>query len=234
MKNVINMSGYDSAFATRFRELMNENKDGNKKVTQKAMADVIGGSRQVISQYMNGIVSPQIDKLEKIADFFDVSCDYLLGRTNIKTPNITIQAVHKLTGLSETAISTLIENIETTRYIIQNDYPEDSEETIETMVNKHSVIKWQNILLEKNLIGYISAILEMYSVLYEKEKINSAENADAKQFDNLILLNNVCNADSYEIKIPQSYAFELFEVLIKDSFAEFINNYLAKHYNNQK
>jgi len=108
MENDITLSGYDSIFATRLRELMNEKKDG-KKVTQQAIADVIGGSRQVISQYMNGVVTPQIDKLEKIADFFEVSCDYLLGRTNIRTTDTTVQAICQAIGLSEKSVNQLMQ-----------------------------------------------------------------------------------------------------------------------------
>ncbi len=29
-------------------------------------------------------ITPSLDKLQKVADFFDVSVDYLLGRTNVK------------------------------------------------------------------------------------------------------------------------------------------------------
>lgn len=29
-------------------------------------------------------ITPSLDKLQKVADYFDVSADYLLGRTNVK------------------------------------------------------------------------------------------------------------------------------------------------------
>lgn len=43
-----------------------------------------------------------------LADFFEVSVDYLLGISNIPSPNIKIKAICKLTGLSEKAVKMLI------------------------------------------------------------------------------------------------------------------------------
>lgn len=50
------------------------------KLTQEEVAEVMGVKRQTVSQYCNGVTVPTIDKLEKLADYFDVSADYLLGR----------------------------------------------------------------------------------------------------------------------------------------------------------
>ena len=46
------------------------------------MAEVLGVTYNAISQYESGIREPNIDFLIKICDFFDVSSDYLLGRTD--------------------------------------------------------------------------------------------------------------------------------------------------------
>lgn len=39
-------------------------------------------------------ISPSLDKLEKIADYFNVSTDYLLGRSDIKTIQPETIAAH--------------------------------------------------------------------------------------------------------------------------------------------
>ena len=48
--------------------------------TQEKMAAVLGTSRQVYANYENGINEPPFDILIKLADFFDCTTDYLLGR----------------------------------------------------------------------------------------------------------------------------------------------------------
>ena len=48
--------------------------------TQAQLAEITGKTRQTISQYVNGISEPGYDTLVKIADYFDVPLDYLLGR----------------------------------------------------------------------------------------------------------------------------------------------------------
>lgn len=86
-----------SPFATRLWLLMN----GHPGTTQAQLAEITGKTRQTISQYVNGISEPGYDTLVKIADHFQVSLDYLLGRT--ADPGIQTSAVDEL-GISPKAI----------------------------------------------------------------------------------------------------------------------------------
>lgn len=90
---------YYSPFAVALRELMKKN-----GTTQEEIAKITNKTRQTVSQYVNGISEPSYDTLVKIADYFDVSIDFLLGRT--KDPRLSRSAVDEL-GLSEKAISWL-------------------------------------------------------------------------------------------------------------------------------
>lgn len=51
-----------------------------KGLSQKELATKIGVKQNTISQYENNIKRPSYEILILIADFFDVSVDYLLGR----------------------------------------------------------------------------------------------------------------------------------------------------------
>lgn len=51
-------------------------------VTAYQIAKATGLSNTALSRYKSGKQDPAIDKLIAIADFFDVSTDYLLGRTS--------------------------------------------------------------------------------------------------------------------------------------------------------
>lgn len=53
-------------------------------IRQKTLADHLGVSQNTYSQYENGIISISPEMLIKLGDYFDVSVDYLLGRTNNK------------------------------------------------------------------------------------------------------------------------------------------------------
>lgn len=54
-----------------------------KGINQAELAKVFGVSQQTISSYEKGIREPDIETLNNLSDFFNVSLDYLLGKTNI-------------------------------------------------------------------------------------------------------------------------------------------------------
>ena len=56
------------------------------KISQQRLADEIGVSQQSINQYENHDVEPDIAVLSRLADFFLTSIDYLVGRTDERTP----------------------------------------------------------------------------------------------------------------------------------------------------
>lgn len=55
-------------------------------LTQKQIAAQLGISQNTYSQYEIGVLNYPVDALIKLADFYGVSVDYLLGRTNEKKP----------------------------------------------------------------------------------------------------------------------------------------------------
>ena len=55
---------------------------GREHITQSQLAEAIGVERSSIGKYEgNQNIIPSVDVLNSIADFFDVTTDYLLGRT---------------------------------------------------------------------------------------------------------------------------------------------------------
>lgn len=51
-----------------------------KKLSQRALAKEIGCSQNMISQWENGTRDPGTETLQALADYFNVSVDFLLGR----------------------------------------------------------------------------------------------------------------------------------------------------------
>lgn len=62
-----------------------------KKLVQEELGKHIGVSKQTISKYEKGTKIPSRENIEKLADFFGVPVDYLLGKsdsTNKSSNNI--------------------------------------------------------------------------------------------------------------------------------------------------
>lgn len=57
-----------------------------KKKTQDDVATFLGISRPAYGNYENGKREPDLETLTKLADYFDVSMDYLIGRSIARTP----------------------------------------------------------------------------------------------------------------------------------------------------
>ena len=61
----------------RFKELRK-----SKNITQLKLALDLNMNQNTISRYENGERQPSLSDLIKIADYFGVSIDYILGRTD--------------------------------------------------------------------------------------------------------------------------------------------------------
>lgn len=71
------------------------------KKTKKEVADALGMPYNTYSNYESNLREPNSAVLIKIADFYNVSTDYLLGLSNIKSVDTDVQTACKVTGLSE-------------------------------------------------------------------------------------------------------------------------------------
>lgn len=66
---------------TRLKEIRED-----RDLLQKDIAKILQISQVVYSRYETGIRLIPIDKLAKLAEFYNVSIDYLVGLTDIKEP----------------------------------------------------------------------------------------------------------------------------------------------------
>lgn len=57
-----------------------------KYLTQEGLAIILHSSQSSVSNYESGFRLPDVDVLNKCADYFHCSTDYLLERTDVKTP----------------------------------------------------------------------------------------------------------------------------------------------------
>lgn len=127
----------------------------NKK--QKDLAAYLGVQDNTISYFASGRRLPNTGQIIKIAEFFNTSCDFLLGLTKVNTVDKDKRFVCESTGLSKEAVESLIEAHD---YIKQ--YP--SADDIETF----TILS--NIISSGLLVSISSYISE-----YKKELIKASE-----------------------------------------------------------
>lgn len=72
-----------------------------KGLSQKDFGKIIGAAQNTVSQWENGSREPDNETINRIANFFNVSIDYLLG--NESTPTTTIDKGIKIPVLGEVA-----------------------------------------------------------------------------------------------------------------------------------
>lgn len=52
-----------------------------KGITQKKLAEIVGTTQQSINKYENHNIEPDISTLITMADYFNISVDYLIGHS---------------------------------------------------------------------------------------------------------------------------------------------------------
>lgn len=79
---ILQLSEMIFMYFQRLRDLR-EDKDMN----QTQVAELLNTKQTVYSRYERGFQSIPVEHLITLADFYNVSTDYILGRTNIKAVN---------------------------------------------------------------------------------------------------------------------------------------------------
>lgn len=98
------------SFKNRLKELRSE-----LDITQRDLADKINSSKSKVSMWESGQRDPSTDDLLLISNIFDVSVDYLLGKTEIRKYSDSIIAFNTLDteGLDDQEIEFVRSVIET-------------------------------------------------------------------------------------------------------------------------
>ncbi len=83
-------------------------------MSQAELAEKLGVSQQTISKYERGTREPDNETLVKLAEIFNCSIDYLLGKTDIRNPydEFLTQAKEKYGSRGKKQAEELLENIQ--------------------------------------------------------------------------------------------------------------------------
>lgn len=208
-------------FQKRFKELVGDT------ATQEEIAGKVNTSRQNVGNWLNGKSKPDIYALAEISKGYGVSTDWLLGLTDIKTNNVTLQDTCKYTGLSEKAIHSILSVntcTQTTAYGCG-------------ITEEYNMIDTLNYLLENEHFYYFLQPLSCvyrycnpkYIVTSERLKLNELSTDELNVFfakmeeyckDNDCEI--ISKADLAELKLSyaQNSLLAIFQELIDKSFSE--------------
>ena len=93
------MNNVRDTFGKRLTELRE-----SRGLTIVKAANEIGITRQSLSRYETGTIMPDIEVLCMLANFYDVSADYLVGMSDCYSRNTSVSAMCDYTGFSENMI----------------------------------------------------------------------------------------------------------------------------------
>lgn len=78
-----------------------------KNLSQEQLAKALDVSREKVKSWENNERQIKAGDITKLADFFSVSADYILGRSDVASPSADVQAVCAFTKLSERSIQAI-------------------------------------------------------------------------------------------------------------------------------
>ena len=104
--NIYDPGKLEDPFKNRLNKLIDES--DNAKETKAGLKEALGvQSDETIRLYTNGQGFPSTQKLLKIARYFNCSLDYLIGLSDVRNPDASLQGACNYTGLSEESIEIL-------------------------------------------------------------------------------------------------------------------------------
>lgn len=95
---------FNTIFAERLSELLKTRKN---EIGTGQLAKDLGVTRRVIELWVSKQSRPDIERLSPIADYFGVTVDYLVGRSNVPAPTLELAEISELTGLSIDVVKNL-------------------------------------------------------------------------------------------------------------------------------
>lgn len=88
----------------------------NKHLRQEQVAKIIGVTKSTISAYENDLRQPSFEILLKLANLYCVSTDYLLGRTDTVSIDLTDLTAAEATLVTELVASMSVRNRRLARF----------------------------------------------------------------------------------------------------------------------
>lgn len=116
-------------------------------LTQQKLVTEVGLVHKTYQQYEQGKTDPPAAVIAKLADYYHVSIDYVVGRSSCKT--VDNEYIHQKTGLSDETITKLHDTHTWDKWITSHTYDE-----------QHKIIDALNLIFEKDRADLLYNIYE--------------------------------------------------------------------------
>lgn len=166
----------------------------DRNATQKEVSQAIGADQQTLRRYESGERKPDTEMLLRIAKYYNVSADYLLGLSENSTVEPDMKAAVKCTGLSEKSIEKL-KGI--THFEFDNSVNTENANIIDMFIQSSY---FENL---------ISLLLTLYNCSAEGGDIESSKNFE--EFTNIGRSNIACKLARSDLKDIMTYICDEFD-----------------------
>lgn len=166
----------------------------DRNATQKEVSQAIGADQQTLRRYESGERKPDTEMLLRIAKYYNVSADYLLGLSENSTVEPDMKAAVKCTGLSEKSIEKL-KGI--THFEFDNSVNTENANIIDMFIQSNY---FENL---------ISLLLTLYNCSAEGGDIESSKNFE--EFTNIGRSNIACKLARSDLKDIMTYICDEFD-----------------------
>lgn len=183
---------YNSVIAERLRNVV----EGR---SNKEVADDIGISRQAAGNVLTGANKPDIDTISKFAKNYNVSSDYLLGLSDVRSLDLNTRKVCEFTGLSQEAVEKLHSKIEKDSPVLSDEdkkclcISDDYTKTNESL----EIIS--NMICDKDFETVINRLVSYYKItsllLHKVENVKSIEDVYDGYLRGLIIKTSLIESD---------------------------------------
>lgn len=158
-----------------------------KGETQQELADAIGITRQSLSRYEIAARTINVDVLGALAQHFNVTTDYLLGLSDVKSTEQDMKIACELTGLSEEAIYSLYE---ITKGEDRTLYSSNILSFLNYIIVKHDISNLSERVSDIVKLKKEEIMLEKYTQLSADERKNTGRTMNAYEVGNVFALSN--------------------------------------------
>ena len=180
------------------------------KMNQATLATILCCKREMISYYEQGSRDIKTETLARLSKALNVSADYLLGLSNVKSTDTDLKGVCEYTGLSEKAVAVLKNlNSSAVGSGIDSDVDNNGRQAKGLIISSIDLpINILNMLLENvHLLSMVYSYLVLTSDIGENNNVYIGDRANSVLFEIALEMRKI--RDSFQLEYTK--IFETFK-----------------------
>ena len=190
------MSNFKKNIGSRISAILEE-----KNIKQKDLASALGITANTVSYFISGARTPNTEQIILIANFLNVSTDYLLGTAKAKTTDIELKQICEYTGLSDKATEKLHKLEDTNDHLLSAyAYPSKnpSGENLFRVILTGEDLDKLNFLIEDDEFYNLLYFIREYSRTRLNKDLNTPDFESLSDIDKTVAIAEYSDLDDHE------------------------------------